>query len=126
MNDRKLNPLAADVHLISAPVRIVAHWIKILLFIAVLPFVVIASVVNWLLTGIPIMSADEILLTKILLTVLGPFITTIFYVLHKHRRRRKDPEYQHLIPAPVVFVITLVLMLVFVKCNFFLGWGFYH
>jgi hypothetical protein len=125
VDDKKGNLLADDVHLISAPVRIVAHWIKILVFIAVLPFVFVVSLADWLLTGTPIMSADEILLTKILLTVLSPFIATIFYVLHKHLRRRKDPEYQHLIPAPIVFVVVLLFILVFVKCNFMFGWAFY-
>lgn len=121
-----MNQLAEDVHLVTAPARIAADWIKILLFIAFLPIVFIASIVQWVLTGTPIMSPDEILLTKILLTVLSPFITTIFCVLHKHLRRRKDPEYQHLIPAPVVFIMTLILIFAFVKCNFFFGWGFYH
>ncbi len=126
MDDHKMNQLADDVHLITTPVRIATDWIKILFFIAVLPFVFIASLVDWLLTGTPIMSADEILLTKVLLTVLSPFIATIFYLFHKHWRRRKDPEYQHSIPAPVVFIITLILMLAFVKCNFLFGWGFYN
>jgi len=126
MHDGKLNPLARDGGLISAPFRIVAAWIKILLFIAVLPFVLIASVVQYVLTGTPIMSADEILLTKILLTVLSPFVATIFYLIHKHWRRRKDPEYQNLIPAPVVFVLVLFLMLAFVRCNFLFNWGFYR
>ena len=125
MDDHRLNQLADDVHLITAPVRIVADWIKILVFIAVLPIVFIVSVVTWLVTGKPIMSPDEIWLTKILLTVLSPFITTIFYLFHKHWRRMKDPEHQHSIPAPMVFVVALVLMLAFVKCNFFFGWGFY-
>ena len=126
MHDRKLNPFAHDVRLISAPIRIVAAWIKILLFFTVLPFVLIASVGQWVRTGTPIMSADEILLTKLLLTVLSPFITTIFYLIHKLWRQRKDREYQRLIPAPVVFVIALLFMLLFVKCNFEFGWGFYN
>lgn len=125
MDEHKLNRLADDVHLITAPVRIVADWIKILVFIAVLPIVFIVSVANWLLTGKPIMSPDKIWLSKILLAILSPFITTIFYLFHKHWRRMKDPEYQRSIPAPVVFVIALALMLVFVRCNFYFGWGFY-
>jgi glucose-6-phosphate-specific signal transduction histidine kinase len=115
-----------DDHKRTAPVRIAVDWIKILLFIAVLPLVFVVSAINWLITGEPIMSADDILLTKLLLTILSPFITTIFYVLHKHWRLAKDPEYRNPIPAPVVFIITLVLMLVFVKCNFLFGWGFYR
>ncbi len=125
MDNRKTNQLADDIHLVTAPVRIVGDWIKILVFIAVLPIVFVVSVVNWLVTGKPIMSPDEIWLTKVLLTILSPLITTIFYVFHKHWRRMKDPEYRRSIPAPVVFVIALVLMLAFVKCNFYFGWGFY-
>jgi hypothetical protein len=72
VDDHGLNSLADDVHLITAPVRIAANWIKILLLIAVLPFVFVVSLVNWLLTGTPLMSADEILSSKVLLTVLSP------------------------------------------------------
>ncbi|MGB8493218.1 MAG: hypothetical protein WCE53_02340 [Candidatus Acidiferrum sp.] len=93
MDDRKMNRLADDFHLVTAPVRIVADWIKILLFIAVLPIVFIVSVVNWLVTGKPIMSPDEIWLAKILLTILSPFIASVICVFHKHWRRMKDPEY---------------------------------
>jgi hypothetical protein len=126
MGDHKLNPLADDIHLISAPVRIAADWIKILFFIAVLPFIFIVSLVDWLLTRTPIMSADEILLTKVLLTVFSPFITTIVYLFHKHWRCIKDPECRHSIPALVVFIIAPLFTLVFVKCNFLFGWGFYN
>jgi hypothetical protein len=84
-----------DDHRRTAPVRIAADWIKIFVFIAILPLVFVVSVINWLMTGEPIMSADEILLTKILLAILSPFITTIFYVLHKHWRLTKDPEYRN-------------------------------
>ena len=90
MDNRKTNQLADDIHLVTAPVRIVGDWIKILVFIAVLPIVFVVSVVNWLVTGKPIMSPDEIWLTKVLLTILSPLITTIFYVFHKHWRRMKD------------------------------------
>lgn len=125
MDDRKLNQLADDVHLVTTPVRIVADWIKIVLFLLALPFVFIASFVNWLFTGNPIMNPDEIWLTKILLTVLSPFIATFLCIFHKHWRQMNDPEYANPIPAPIVFVITLFLMLAFVKCNFLFGWGFY-
>jgi hypothetical protein len=84
VDDHKMNLLAEDVHLITAPVRIAGDWIKILPFIAVLPFVSIVSLVDWLLTGTPIMSADEIMLTKILLTILSPFITTVIWLVRKH------------------------------------------
>lgn len=43
MDDYKMNQLAEDVHLVTAPVRIAAEWIKILLFIALLPFVLVVS-----------------------------------------------------------------------------------
>jgi hypothetical protein len=55
MDDRKMNQLADDIHLVTAPVRIVADWIKILVFIAILPIVFIVSVVNRLLTCKPIL-----------------------------------------------------------------------
>lgn len=51
MDDRKMNQLTDDIHPVTAPVRIVADWVEILVFIAVLPIVFVVSVVNWLLTG---------------------------------------------------------------------------
>lgn len=125
MDDRKLNQLADDVHLIGTPVHIAADWIKILLFLLALPIVFIVSIVHWLFTGKPIMSPDEIWLTKILLTVFSPCITTMICLIHKHWRMRDDPEYRNPIPAPIVFIITLFLVLAFVKSNFYFGWGFY-
>jgi hypothetical protein len=86
MDDHKMNRMADDVHLLAAPVRIAADWIKILVFIAVLPIVFIVSLGNWILTGKPIMSPDEIWLTKVLLTVLSPWITTLTYIFCKHVR----------------------------------------
>jgi hypothetical protein len=100
MDDRKLNQLADDVRLITAPVRIAADWIKIILFLLTLPIVFIVSIVHWLFTGRPIMSSDEIWLTKILLTVLSPCITTVFYPIHKHWREMNDPEYENLSLLP--------------------------
>jgi hypothetical protein len=64
MDEDKQKQMADDVHLITTPVRIAAEWIKILVFIAVLPIVFIISVADWLLTGTPIMSPDEVWLTK--------------------------------------------------------------
>lgn len=125
MNDRRRNELIDDLHLITAPVRIAADWIKILLFLLALPVVFVASMVHWLFTGKPIMSPDELWLTKILLTVFSPCITTISYLLYKHWREMNEPEYEKPIPAVIVFIITLILMLAFVKSNFYFGWGFY-
>jgi hypothetical protein len=121
-----MNQLAEDVHLVTAPVRIAAEWIKILLFIALLPFVLVVSLVDWLLTGTPIMSADEILLTKVLLTVLSPWITTFLYLFHKHWRLARGREYRSPLPAFVVFIATVAFVLLLVKCNFQFGWGFYN
>jgi len=56
MDGRKMNQLADGVHLLTMPVRIVTEWFQILPFIAVLPIVFIASVVNWLVTGERIVS----------------------------------------------------------------------
>lgn len=126
MDDRKMDQLADDVHLITTPVRIASDWIKILLFLLALPIVFIVSIVHWLFTGKPIMSPDELWLTKILLTVFSPCIGAFICLVHKHWRRRNGAEYRNQIPAPLVFIITLFLMLAFVKCNFLLGWGFYE
>jgi len=90
MDDRKMNQLADDIHLVTAPVRVVADWIEILVFIAVLPIAFVVSVVNWLITGKPIRSLDEIWLTKVLLTVLSPFIAMIICLFHKHWLQMKD------------------------------------
>jgi hypothetical protein len=125
MDERKINRLADDVHLVTIPVRVAADWIKILLFLLAVPIVFIVSIVHWVFTGKPIMSPDEIWLTKLLLTVFSPFITTIICLFHKHSRRMKEPDYMNPIPAPIVFIITLVLMLGFVKSNFYFGWGLY-
>ncbi len=48
-----MNRMADDVHLLAAPVRVAADWIKILVFIAVLPIVFIVALVNWISTGNP-------------------------------------------------------------------------
>lgn len=53
MSDHKMNRMADDVHLLAAPVRVAADWIKILVFIAVLPIVFIVALVNWISTGNP-------------------------------------------------------------------------
>jgi hypothetical protein len=44
--EAKPNRMSDEVHLISTPVRIISDWIKILVFIAVLPIVFFVSVVN--------------------------------------------------------------------------------
>lgn len=41
------------------------------------------------------MSLDEIWLTKVLLTVLSPFIAMIICLFHKHWLQMKDPEYRN-------------------------------
>lgn len=125
MDNRKMNQLADDVHLIAVPFRWVGETLKLLFFILALPVVFVLSVIYWLITGTPIMSPDEVWLTKILLTIFSPFIATVICIFHKHWRRMRNPEYRNPIPAPVVFVITFVLVLAFVKCNFYFGWDFY-
>ena len=121
-----MNRMADDVHLLAGPVRIAADWIKILVFIAVLPIVFIVSLVNWILTGKPIMSPDEIWLTKVLLTVLSPWITTLTYIFCKHVREMRGHECRSPVPNFVVFFATILIVLFLVKCNFLFGWSFYN
>jgi len=126
MDDRKMSQLADDVHLITMPVRTLADRIRILIFIAVLLIAFIVSVVIWLVTGKRIMSPDEIWPTKILLTVLSPWITTLSYLIYKHWRIGMGHEYRSPVPNLVVFVSTILIMLAIVKCNFPYGWGLYR
>ncbi len=124
--ESKLNRMADEVHLISTPVRILSDWIKILVFIAVLPIVFVASVLNWLFTGARIMSPDEVWLTKILLTVLSPWITTLIYLCRKHWRAARGRRVERPIPSAVIFFGTIIAVLVLVRCSFYFGWGFYN
>ncbi len=124
--ESKLSRMSDEVHLISTPVRILADWIKILLFIAILPLVFAASVVNWLVTGECILSPDEIWLTKVLLTVLSPWITTFLYLIRKHWRAARGRRIEKPIPSAVIFFGTIVFVLILVRCNFYFGWGFYN
>jgi hypothetical protein len=85
-----------DIHLIATPFRIVSDVLQMLAFIAVLPIVLIISVVYWLATGKPIMSPDELDFLKwacILLTPVWIMIGGIVvWKLATYKPQPKKPE----------------------------------
>ncbi|HYG99019.1 MAG TPA: hypothetical protein VD837_07795 [Terriglobales bacterium] len=125
MDERKLNQLADDVHLITAPVRLVVDWIKILLFLAAIPILIVASIVNWLFTGKSLLHPEEIWFIKVLLTVLSPWITMLAYIFRSEWRSFHGHEDQCRVPSFLIFFGTIGIVLLLVKCNFYYGWGFY-
>ena len=120
-----MNRMADDIHLIATPFRWVGETLKLLLLVLGLPLVFIISFIYWLITGKLNMSPDDLWLTKVLFTVLRPWIMTLTCIFNKHFRVMKGHEYRSPVPNFIVFVATILIMLVFIKCNSLCSWGFY-
>lgn len=114
-----------DVHLIAAPFRFVRDLFQVVIFILILPLVFLINFVYWMFTGVPIMSPDECDLAQIVLGLLSPLITTFCWMFYKHVQQEKDYRYEMPLPAWVIFIATAGFMLLFVKGNFYYGWGLY-
>ena len=126
MDEDTLKQLADDVHLITKPVRIVAEWVKILLFLIVVAGLCGFSLIHWIFTGKGILHGDDLWFVKVLGTVLSPWITTFSYIVYTHWREVRGHTYRRPVPSFVVFLATIVIVLILVKCNFYFGWGFYR
>ena len=124
MDEDTLKQLADDVHLITKPVRIVAEWVKILLFLIVVAGLCGFSLIHWIFTGKGILHGDDLWFVKVLGTVLSPWITTFSYIVYTHWREVRGHTYRRPVPSFVVFLATIVIVLILVKCNFYYGWGF--
>jgi len=126
MDEDKLKQLSDDVHMVTAPVRLAVEWIKILLFLVILAGLCAFSLVHWVFTGKGILHGDDLWFVKVLATILSPWITTFSYIFYQEWRLARDDEYRSRIPSFVVFIGTVAIVLVLVKCNFYYGWGFYN
>ena len=90
-----MNPTTEqDIHLIAAPFRFVRDWIRIILFILILPVVLVVNVIHWALTGQPIMSPDEIWLAKTLFILATPvwILIATMVIWRIAKRPKKEPE----------------------------------
>ena len=126
MDEDTLKQLADDVHLITKPVRIVAEWVKILLFLIVVAGLCGFSLIHWIFTGKGILHGDDLWFVKVLGTILSPWITTFPYIFYTHWREMRGHAYHRPVPSFVIFFGTIALVLILVKCNFYYGWGFYR
>jgi hypothetical protein len=81
MSELEMKQLASDVHLIATPFRWVADLIKLAIFFAILPLVIVGGIVYAAIYGGPIVDADMWFLLKILFTVLTPFLIAGIYSL---------------------------------------------
>ena len=125
MDEDTLKQLADDVHLITKPVRIVAEWVKILLFLIVVAGLCGFSLIHWIFTGKGILHGDDLWFVKVLGTVLSLWLTTFAYIFYTHWREVREHAYRRPVPSFVIFFGTIVIVLILVKCNFYYGWGFY-
>ncbi len=70
------------------------------------------------------MSRDEIWLTKVPLTILSPWITTLTYIFCKQVREMRGHEYRSPVANFIAFFATILIVLFLVKLQFSLRMEF--
>ena len=69
--------LANDVHILTAPFRLVVSLVRAAIFLAILPLVILGLCVHAAIVGGPIMDDEMWFLTNVLFCVLAPFAAAL-------------------------------------------------
>ena len=59
------------------------------------------------------------------LTIGTPWVARLSYIIYKHWRVSRGYEYRDPVPGVAIFLATIVLMRLLVKCNLVFGSAFY-
>ena len=118
MNTRteaNLNRMSNDVHLVTAPIRWVVDFVKFVIIfvlsVLAIPFILLALVAHYVITGQSLLDADGVLALKVLYTFCAPVVTCVAYRFAQAKAgRRAAVTATYQFSMHKVFLITLGLM----------------